>query len=495
MKRIQLGLSAMILSGCAVGPNYHHPQAPHAVRYTTKPMPASTVSAPTDAGKKQYFRNGQDIPLKWWTVFHSPALNRLVTDSIRGNPDIAAASASLKIAHENTLVQKAAFFPLVTGSYNPMRQLTAGTLSSNVASNAYLYTLSTTSMSISYMPDVLGLTRRQVESALAQEESAAFQSEAVYLTLTSNVILAAIQEASIRAQIQVTKRSIALARELLRTMERQRDLGFVSKEDVAAEATFLAQVEFALPALQLQLAQQRHLIASLRGTLPGNRLSERFYLHDFTLPESLPVKLPSQLVEQRPDVRAAEAQMHAASAQIGVAIANRLPNIMLSGTGGLMPVDYALSSIPLGFPVLPTGTPFFWMIAGNLMGTLFDAGSLKHQQGAAEAAYQLAMAQYRRVVLNAFEEVADALKAIQFDAKALTIATKQEQTAKTSMLIAKRKLELGRVSHLDVIHTEQAYQQALANLAQSQANRFTDTVVLFQALGGGWRDCGPLRLD
>lgn len=488
----QIGFISLIMSGCAVGPNFHHPQSPSTKRYTDKAMPTATASAQTMAGKKQYFRNGQDIPLKWWAVFHSPALNQLIKDSIAANPDIEAAGASLKIAHENTLVQRAAFFPLVTGNYNPSRQLTASTLSSNLASNAFLYTLNTSSLTISYMPDVFGLTRRQLETAAAQEEMAAFQSEAVYLTLTSNVVLAAIQEAAIRAQLKVTKRSIYLAREFLHVMQRQQELGAISEANVAAQEVLLAQTESFLPPLQLQLAQQRHLIASLRGHLSSDSTPQTFTLSDFTLPDILPIKLPSKLVEQRPDIRAAEAQMHAASAQIGVSIANRLPDVFLTANGGYIPVDFSAKSIPAFLPILPTGPSLFWDIMGNLAGTIFDAGALMHLQRAAEASYELSVAQYRRVVLNAFENVADSLKAVQFDAKSLRLAVVQERAASRNFMITKQRLQLGQASYFEVLNAEQTYQQALANLAQSQANRFTDTVALFQALGGGWKSCGPL---
>ncbi|MDP3706364.1 MAG: efflux transporter outer membrane subunit [Legionellaceae bacterium] len=489
---ISIGLVMIALSGCAVGPNFHHPHSPSTKRYTDRAMPTATDSAKTIAGKKQYFRNGEDIPLKWWTVFHSPALNQLIKDSISANPDIEAASASLKMAHETTLVQRAAFFPILTGSYNPSRELTSGVLSSNLASNAFLYTLNTSSLSISYVPDVFGLTRRQLESAVAQEEMAAFQSEAVYLTLTSNVVLAAIQEAAIRAQLKVAKHSIHLAREFLHVMQRQQELGAISEASVAAQDVLLAQTESILPPLQLQLAQQRHLIASLRGHLTSDATPQTFTLTDFTLPDALPVKLPSKLVEQRPDIRAAEAQMHAASAQIGVSIANRLPNVLLTGNGGYMPVDFSAKSVPAFLPILPAGPSLFWDIMGNLAGTIFDAGALMHQQRAAEESYTLSVAQYRRVVLNAFEHVADSLKSVQFDAKSLKLALAQERASSRNFMITKKRLEFGQASYFEVLNAEQSYQQALANLAINQAKRLTDTVALFQALGGGWRGCGPL---
>lgn len=480
--------ASFLISSCAVGPNFHHPEKPKTTRYTDKPMPKSTVSAKTQLGKAQVFQTSKQLPKHWWRIFHSKALNQLVKASLCANPDMAAASEALKIAHDNTRIQQTAFFPLVTGNYNPSRQLTAGTLASNLASNAYLYNLNTLNFNVTYMPDVLGFTRRQVETAKALEEAQAFQYQAVYLTLASNVVLGAIQEASIREQIKVTQQSIRLARDTLVLYEKQLALGAVGQSDVVAQSAFLAQMESALPPLQLQLAQQRHVLASLRGVLPSQSVLETFELKDFSLPTHLPVKLPSQLVAQRPDIRAAEADLHAASAQVGVAIANRLPNIMLSGSGGFMPVAFSVASIPASLPLLPTGGTAYWALAANLLGTIFDAGSLLYQQRAAEANYRLAAAQYRRVVLNAFQNVADALKAIQYDAELLKAAVKQERAAFKNMQITENKMKLGLANHVELIQAQQLYQQALANLAQSQANRLADTVGLFQALGGGMCD-------
>ncbi len=474
-----------LLSSCAIGPDFHRPEKPHSVKYTAKPMPKTTVSAQTTLGSSQTFAMGEALPKHWWTIFHSDALNQLVKESLCANPDMAAARESLKIAHANTRIQQTAFFPLVTGNYNPSRQLTAGTLASNLASNAYLYNLNTLNFNVTYMPDVLGFTRRQVETARSQEESQFFQNQAVYLTLASNVVLGAIQEAALREQIKVTKQMIDLASDMLRRFKQELALGAVAESDVVAQAAFLAQMESALPPLELKLTQQRHLLSSLRGVSTSKPLSQTFELKDFTLPTHLPVSLPSQLVEQRPDVRAAEADLHAASAQIGVAMANRLPNLMLSGNTGLMPVVFSAASVPASLPLLATGGSQYWAIGANLLGTLFDSGSLLYQQRQAEAAYRVAEAQYRRVVLNAFQNVADALKAVEYDAKTLKLVLQQERTAFKNLSITQNKLKLGVASNLEVIQAQELYEQALANLAQSQANRLADTVGLFQALGGG----------
>lgn len=476
------------ISGCAVGPNFHHPHIPKIQRYTEYPLPTSTVATDTVGGQKRFFKIGQKIPQQWWDVFHSKALNQLVQDALQRNPDMQAASAALKMAHAQTMIQRSAFLPTLTGNYTPVRQLTAGTLSSNLSSNAYLYTLTTENLSVSYLADVFGKIRRQVESAAALEETAMYQCEAIYVTLTSNVVMAAIQEASLRKQIEATELAISMARKLYNIVKMQRKLGDIGMEDVATQATLLAQIEADLPPLQLQLAQNRHLIASLTGRYSSEQLPYRFSLKDFNLPRDLPVSLPAVLVARRPDIRAAEAQLHSASADIGVAMANRLPNITLSANGGYQPVTESIRSIPYFLGLLPLGTSLFWSLGGSLAGTLFDAGSLLYQQRTAVAAFDASLAQYRRTVLNAFQNVADALKAIEYDAKELYKSKEQLNAAKIALDIARKRYQLGDVYYINLLYTQQLYYQALVDLAKNQASSFADTTALFQALGGSWTD-------
>lgn len=295
-----------------------------------------------------------------------------------------------------------------------------------------------------------------------------------------------IRQAQAKAQIKLTQQSIKIAADLLIMMKKQHALGEIDADPVVAQATLLTQIQYTLPPLQYQLAQQEHLIASLAGHFASEKPTPQFTLEELILPVNLPVSLPSTLVRQRPDIRAAEEALHAASARIGVAIANRLPNIVLSATIGLAPVDFSPQSIPSFLNLLPTRAPGFWDIGANVLGIVFNGGALLHQQRAAIHAYELAMAQYKRVVLDAFQQVADTLKAIQLDADALKIATQQQYQARQSLMIARQKWKLGAAGYLEVLHAQQAHQLALMNLAQSQANRLADTAALFLALGGGW---------
>jgi NodT family efflux transporter outer membrane factor (OMF) lipoprotein len=466
-----------ITAGCAVGPDFKRPAAPTVNEYTSEGLPSQTVSVATSAGEAQRFANGQEIPAQWWSLFHSEPLNQLIESALRANPDLQAAEAALRVARENVLAQRGAYFPSVDAHAGPTRQSVADALASPVASGSDLFTLHTVQLNISYAPDVFGANRRQVESLTALAEAQRFQREAAYLTLTSNIVVAAIQEASLRAQISAARDIIALANQQLEMFRRQQAAGQIGAADVAAQEAIVAQAQAALPPLEKQLTQQRDLLAVLAGRFPSERLSQQFQLASLKLPEELPVSLPSRLVEQRPDVRAAEGQLHAASAQIGVAMANRLPNITLTANAG---------SAALELSKLFTSGTGFWSLGADLAQPIFDGGTLRHRQRAAEAAYDQAAAQYRSTVLLAFQNVADALNAIQSDANALSAAANSEQAASKSLAIARRQWELGAVSYLSVVSAEQTYYQTVTALVQAKANRFADTAALFEALGGGW---------
>jgi NodT family efflux transporter outer membrane factor (OMF) lipoprotein len=316
-----------------------------------------------------------------------------------------------------------------------------------------------------------------VESAEAQAEAQRDQLEATYLTLTSNVVAAAIQEASLRGQIAATRDIIQVETDLRALLQKQFELGDVAWADVRVQDAVLGQAEASLPPLEKQLAFQRDLLTALAGRLPNDEVSERFELTDLTLPQDLPVSLPSRLVEQRPDIRAASAQFHSASAEVGVAIANMLPQVTLSGAYG---------GTSTAFSQLFSPGNIFWSAAGNFSQTLFQGGTLLHRERGAVAAMDQAAAQYRSTVITAFQNVADSLHALQADADALKASLKAQDAARESLEIAKRQLELGSVGTAYLLNAEQLYQQAVLNTLAARTNRYADTVALFQALGGGW---------
>jgi NodT family efflux transporter outer membrane factor (OMF) lipoprotein len=470
-------VAALLLAGCAVGPDFAPPPAPAVDGYTPEPLTTSTVSAATSGGAAQRFVRALDLPGQWWTLFHSKALNSLVERALARNSDLQAAQAALTVAKQNVYAQIGLLFPTVTGNANATREVSPISEPSDFGAGSPTFNLFTTQLNISYTPDVFGGTRRSIEALSAQADSQRFALEATYLTLTSNLAGAAVQEASLRGQIAATLSIIKIETGVLGVMQHQHELGDIAEGDVVAQEAALAQVEQTLPPLQKQLLQVRDLLAALSGGFPSEKVAERFELGGLTLPRDLPLSVPANLVEQRPDVRAAEANLQTASAQIGVAIANRLPNITLTGAAG---------STALAVNQLFTPGTEFWFAAGNVTQTIFDAGTLFHRQEAAKAAFRQAAAQYRSTVITAFQNVADSLRAIQTDAVALQKALASEGAAARSLEITRQRMQLGDINYLGLLNAQQTYQTALVSLAQAKAARYADTVALFQSLGGGW---------
>jgi NodT family efflux transporter outer membrane factor (OMF) lipoprotein len=470
-------VAAMLASSCAVGPNFEHPAAPDVDRYTAEPLASRTATAD---GKSQRFEQGKDVSAQWWRLFKSRPLDALVDESLKTNPTLDAAKAALRVAQEITYAQYGAFFPLVQANYIPSRQQTAGSLSSPLsgATPPTVFNLQTAQVLVSYTFDVWGVNRRTVESLQAQTDFQRFQVEAAYLTLTSNVVVAAINEASLRAQIDATNKIIDANSKMLDIMHRQFDAGFAARTDVAAQEAALAQVRVTLPPLRKQLQQNRDLIAALAGHFPSQEPPEKFVLAALRLPADLPVSLPSQLIQQRPDVRSAEEQLHAASAEVGVAIGNMLPQITISAAGGYSQALFASSLIAQGNQ--------FFTLAGGVLQPVFDGFTLWHKERSAEAVLDQAAAQYRFTVIAAVQNVADALRALQNDADALKAARDFERASKVSLDLAQQQMQTGQTNVLLLLTAQTTYQQSVIALVQAQANRLSDTVALFQALGGGW---------
>lgn len=466
----------MLPLGACVGPNFHRPKAPDVERYTVEPIEPQTASADGPGGAAQRFLTQQDVPRTWWTLFGSRELDNLVDEALKRNPQVQAAQGALRQALENTAAQRGSYFPLVQGNFDAQRSRDAtGVLAPTLSSGTPLYNLFTPQVTVSYVPDIFGLNRRMVESLSAQAEATRFQLDATYLTLTANVVTAAIQEAQLRDQIAGTERVIGLERESLDVLRRQLSLGAVAEADVYAQDAALAQLEAALPPLHKQLHQARDQLAVLTGHYPADFKPPHLTLAELTLPLDLPLGVPSRLIERRPDVRAAEAELHAATAQVGVAIANMLPQITITGDIG--------STAPVFAELFKPGTGF-WTIGASASQTLFEGGTLIHRKRAADAALTQASAQYRLAVLTAFQNVADALHALDADADALQAASRAEQAAQKSLGVAHHQLELGSVTYLALLNAEQTYQQAEISLVQARANRYADTAALFQALGG-----------
>ena len=469
-------LSLLALSACAVGPDFAVPPAPAISGYTPEGQPAATVSVDIASGAAQRFDSGRDIPGEWWKVFHSKELDGLIAEALRANPSLQAAQAALWQAKENLYAEQGHLMPSLDANASATRQQFSPSEFGGVGP-PFIFNLFQSTVNVSYTPDVFGGQRRLIETQAALADYQRFQLEATYLTLTSNVVTAAVQEASLRGQIDATLEIIKSETDQLTVVRNQFDAGAASRTDVLTQQSAVATTQATLPPLQKQLEQQRHLLLTLIGRFPNDARNDHLTLASLRLPSDLPVSLPSQLVEQRPDVRASQAQLHQASAQIGVAIANRLPQFTLTG-------DYGSAAVTTA--ALFTPGALIWSAAASGTQPIFHGFTLLHQQRAAEAAYDQAGAQYRNTVLTAFQNVADALRALQFDAATLKAQRAALRDASETLDLARGQYRLGAITYLILLNAQNSYQQARLAVVQAQAARYADTAALFQALGGGW---------
>jgi len=469
------------LGGCAVGPDFVSPPPPVVDRYTPEKL--------SSVGGQRLVIAG-DVPRRWWEVFHNKNLNKLVEAAIEHNPSLEAAESAIRIAYYGAEAQKGAFLPQLGANSNDTYQFQSGQQKYQGAAPTNPFAIYTKQLTVSYTPDVWGANQRAVQSLEAQTDLQRYQLEATYLSLTSNVAGAAIQEATLRGQIVATREVIKEAREMLTILRKQYALGAVAVADVLTQEAALAQMEQLLPPLERALAQQRDLLTALAGQYSTAEVPETFNLKAVSLPHDLPITLPSTFVRQRPDVRAAEANMHSLSAQIGVATAARLPNVTLSANAGYSAFSLASLFTPLISSPLSQGSSF-WLGASNITAPVFDGFTLINKQKAAEVALTQAEAQYRQAVITAFQNVADALRALQADDKAVKAAVHSETTARKSFDIVKKQFTMregSAVNMLAVLNAEQTWLLAAVSRVQAEGARLGDVVGLFMALGGDWKD-------
>jgi len=465
-------LAALGLAAC-VGPTFHRPAAPPVQHYV--PPAERAESLPVDSGQR--LLPGSEAPHEWWHAFHSADLDHLVETAQRANPGLQAAQAALRQAVEYARAQRAAFWPSAGVQGNASRnrdavQVVQGTLQSG----APVYTLFNAQASVSFVPDVFGMNRRLVESADAAAENAAWQREATSLTLTGNVVTAALQIAGLRAQIEATQKLLELQRDSLGIQRRGESLGAGSGVAVLAQESALAATAASLPPLRLQLEQTRHWLSVLTGRYAQESWPEdALTLDRLTLPADVPIGVPAKLVEHRPDVRAAEAALHAATAQAGVATAALLPQIEITGDIG--------STATTMSTLFRSGTGF-WSGALSLSQVLFDAGAARHRRRAAFAALDEAGAQYRFAVLGAYQNVADSLRALSAAAESQLQCETAARTARQTLDIVQRQADLGAESYLALIEAQKTWFQAQSALAAARTQRLTATAALFQALAG-----------
>ncbi|HEV7612577.1 MAG TPA: efflux transporter outer membrane subunit [Steroidobacteraceae bacterium] len=472
-------VAASLLTGCAVGPNFKAPEAPHTAGFSPPGQSAGeTTAVALPGGEAQRFVNGMDIPGQWWTLFQSPELNALIERALKNSPTLQAAQAALRQANEIAAAQRGSYYPSVSGTLQSERHKASGAAFGVPGfPSSYYYNLQTASVNVSYTLDAFGGTRRQVEALRAQAEYQAFALEASYLTLTSNIVASAINEASLRAQVSATEDIAGSQQRQLDITQRRLTAGGASRADVLQLQATLQSTLATLPALRSQLAQERNQLAAYVGALPADYTQAQFTLDSLKLPQDLPVSLPSKFVEQRPDVREYSALLHQATAQVGVATANMLPQITITASYGQDSPTFAN---------LFSASSNVYGLIGSLTQPIFRGGQLLHQRRAAVAAAQEAAANYQATVITAFQNVSNTLYALQADADALAAQLTAERTAADSLALVQVQYKSGAASYVQVLTAQQSYQNSAVALVKARAQRFADTAALFQALGGGW---------
>ncbi|HET6545183.1 MAG TPA: efflux transporter outer membrane subunit [Rhodanobacteraceae bacterium] len=474
-----------LLAGCAAGPDFRPPVAPADAGYTETPLPASTVAADAATGDAQRFVEGATVPAQWWTAFSSRELDRRIAQALAHNPSVESAQAALRQAQENVRAARGSLFPSVDGTLGANRQKSSGasfgvgTPGAGIDGGATIFTVYNASVDVSYTLDLFGGVRRGVEAQSALADFQRYQLEGTYLSLAANVATASFREASLRGQIEATEEIVGVFRKQLDLIGKQHEIGAKSLGDVLIARTQVATAEAGLPPLRLALAQTRNQLAVYLGRFPSGPGIEPIELDALALPREVPVSLPSKLVEQRPDLRAAEAELHRATAEVGVATANLLPQISLSGS-------YGVQSLATGD--LFNGASAVWNLGANLLAPIFHGGTLRAQKRAAEAGLDQAAADYRSTVLTAFRNVADSLRALELDAESLDAQARAEDAAQRSLDLVQSRYRDGAVDYLQVLDSTRQYQQARIALIQARAARLTDTAALYAALGGGWSD-------
>jgi NodT family efflux transporter outer membrane factor (OMF) lipoprotein len=466
------------LAGCAVGPNFHSPAPPTTTQYTRGQQPQVTTDSPVPGGGAQTLVADRDIPADWYSLFQSEPLDDLVRRALHDSPTVDAAKAALRSAEATYLAERGALLlPQADGQLGVTRQHTVGAAFGSPSAPDGLFTLYSAAVNVSYRLDIFGASRRQLEQFRAQADFQRWELEAANLTLTGNVVTTAFDVASLRDQLTAVNDVVAAETEQYRVVQRQFEVGGASKSDVLSQQAQLAQSQTVVPGLEKALAQAQHRLAVLAGRTPDDASVPDFLLDGFTLPAQLPVSVPAKLVRQRPDVQAVEAQLHQATAALGLATANLLPQLNLTGSIGTESVTAG------GLFGAGTGT---WSAGASLLQPLFHGGELRYKRRAAVADLERADAQYRQTVLAALQEVADTLRALEADARSLRAQVEAERAAADSLDIAKKQFQVGGISYVSVLNAQRLFLQARQGRVQAQAARYADSAALFQALGGGW---------
>lgn len=473
-----LAALAALLGGCAVGPDFVAPKAPAVEGYLRAGERAQTAEGD---GIAQRFAASTEVPPDWWRMFDSPELTRAMATAVAANPTLQVAQANLRAADASLRAGAGVFYPQVAASAEGTRQAVVPARLGQAGAPS-LFNLWTLGASVSYVLDVFGGNRRAVESLAAQAEAQRYAVAAAYLTLTGNLVNTAIARAGYAAQIDTTRTLIAVVREQVDITHAQVEAGVVPHASELSVAAQLAALEASLPPLEHKRDQAEHLEATLMGQYPALAEPIPVSLASLRLPVDLPQLLPSALVQQRPDVLAAQARLHVASAEVGVATAAMLPTFTLSAA-------YARESNQAA-RLFGAGAGA-WSLGAGMAAPIFQGGSLYYRRQAAQAALQAADADYRQVVLAAFEQVADALRALEHDAAQVDAQARAQEAARVALEELQAGYRAGTTSYLQVLTADAQFQQAAIGYLQARAQRLQDTVALFVALGGGWRNAAP----
>jgi len=472
---IFFSFAATWLTGCMVGPDFKAPPAPTTQCYTEQPLSQKKLTIKGTTHQSQELIIGMEPQPEWWRLFHFKPLNRLIEQGLKNSPSVEAQRAALQQSQEYLKAGIGSLFPDIQINLSNQRKRLASIGTGTSGNNPF--NLYNTSVNIIYPLDFFGGIRRSIEGLSAGVDYQRFLLQETRLTLATTLVTTAITEASLRAQIQATQDLIRAEEQVSTIVQKQFELGVLSREDVLAQTAQLAQTRATLPPIEKNLAQIRHSLAVLIGVLPSEVHLPHFQLSHLKLPSKLPMSLPSQLVQQRPDVRASEALLHHACTEIGVATAQMLPNFTLNGSYGqetnkLNTLFKSVNSI--------------WGYGIQIAQPLFKGGTLRAQRRATIAGFEKAKAHYRQIVLQAFQNVADSLSAIENNAKILQTAMEAETAAFNALTLIKQQFTLGATNYLALLNAERQYQSMRMNRIQADTRRYIDTVALFQALGGGW---------
>jgi NodT family efflux transporter outer membrane factor (OMF) lipoprotein len=469
-------LLLVALTGCAAGTRFHEPKLPKGATYilpSPSPRPFIPGGATRDDQKLDF---GGNLPGQWWQLFRSPELSALVRAALKQNPGLKSAQAALNQSQELFFASESNLLPKIDGGTQAQREkINAASL--GLPNVRPTFSVVTGALSTSYAPDVWGGIRREIQLSGAQVDYQRFELEETYLSLTSKVVDAAISIAATRAQIAITQKVITDETNELAIIRHQFLIGGASRLDVLQQDTSLAIARAKLPPLIKQLTQSRNQLAALTGVYPNNITNADFSLKTLHLPVRLPISLPSKLIVQRPDVRAAQALLHAACAKLGIAVANQLPQLTISAS---------LGNTADGFTNLFSSVTGVWTIMGGISQTLFDAGALQDKKRAASDDVRKASEQYRSIVIAAFQKTSDALRAVQIDASTFHAQRDAEKKAAQGYSLSKERFLAGAINYLTLLTTDRTWQNTKLALTKDRATRLSDTVALFQALGGGW---------